>query len=487
MKTSWNDILVVEETPIPLGAVKEHCSRLTLTRKKELTKLSGFLRWAMPLMLFIFVAMRPLALMAQALPIMVIDDASIFEGNSGTKILKLPVNFVGAQPNTVTGVVSAIPLTGTGFNPATGGSACGGSVDFIPFSNVPFSIPPNTPNGTLSVNITICGDSVIEPNEQIFVFFSNVAGADCSFEGTCNAVGTILNDDGTPQVRINDISTSTLSGLAKTIAFTVSLNHPSDLATSVHFATRDGTAHAQTTTNIGAYFGTSGTLTIPPNALSGTISVTITGHGSGTFFMDLSSPVNGNIVDGTGQATIKITTLTVGTFDVSPANAVLQSGEKVDYTVVWTVPDGEVWRDLKNIQFRLRQGSKVPFWLKWDETTNTFSACTGVGRNSNGNTNETAEELASHAICTAGESPGSHALLETEFGQLDLAETSVAGSGLTGQTVTLNLAIIPGAEARGQFDVELAASDDFGRQDKFTEASELLVVPEQRPIGVNHQ
>lgn len=486
MKTSQDDIIVVEEMRVAPGAVKERCPRPTLAQKKDLTSLNGFLRWAILMMLFIFVALRPLALMAQALPIMVIDDASIFEGNSGTKILKLPVSFVGAQPNAVTGVVSAIPLTGTGFNPATGGAACGGSVDFIQFSNVPFNIPANTPNGTLSVNITICGDNVIEPNEQIFVFFSNVSGADCSFEGTCNAVATILNDDGTPAVSINDISTSTLSGLAKTTAFTVSLNHPSDIATSVHFATRDGTAHAQTTTNIGAYQATSGTLTIQPNALSGTISVTITGHGSGTFFMDLSNPVNGNIVDGTGQATIKITTLTVGSFDVSPANAVLRSGEKVNYTVLWTVPDGEVWRDLKNIQFRLRQGSKVPFWLKWDETTNTFSVCTSGGRNSNGNANETAEELASHAICTAGESPGSHASLETEFGQLDLAESSVVGSGLTGQTVTLNLAIIPGPEARGQYDVELAASDDFGRQDKFTGASELLVVPEQRPIEGNH-
>jgi len=478
MKTSQDGFIGVEKFQTAPAIFKEHYSRPTLAQKKEATSLRGVLRWVVPLMFFLFIAQRPSTLLAQVLPFMFVDDASIFEGNSGSKILKLPVRFVGAQPNTVTGVVSAIPLTGTGFNPATGGAACGGNVDFVPFSNVPFSIPPNTPNGTLTVNITICGDAVIEPNEQIFVFLSNVAGADCSLEGACNAVGTITNDDGVPEVRINDISTSTLSGLSKTAVFTVSLNHPSDIATSVHFATRDGTAHAQTTKNIGAYFGTSGTLTIQPNALSGTINVTVSGHGGGTFFMDLSSPVNGNIVDGTGQATIKITTLTVGSFDVSPADAVLQSGEKVNYTVVWTVPDGEVWRDLKNIQFRLRQGSKVPLWLKWDETTNTFSACTSVGRNSNGNANETADELASHAICTAGESPGSHVSLETEFGQLDLADTTVTGSGLTGQTVTLNLAIIPGPEARGQYDVELAASDDFGRQDKFTGASELQVRPE---------
>jgi hypothetical protein len=33
---------------------------------------------------------------------------------------------------------------------------------------VPFSIPPNTPNGTLSVTIAICGDTTLEPDESSF-------------------------------------------------------------------------------------------------------------------------------------------------------------------------------------------------------------------------------------------------------------------------------------------------------------------------------
>ena len=66
----------------------------------------------------------------------------------------------------------------------------------------------------------VCGDTVIEPDKQIFVFFSNVAGADCSLEGTCNAVATIVNDDGPPGIRINDISVSTVAGLAKNVSIT---------------------------------------------------------------------------------------------------------------------------------------------------------------------------------------------------------------------------------------------------------------------------
>ena len=64
----------------------------------------------------IVLASSPGTAIAQALPFMVIDDASVFEGNAGTIVLNLPVRFVGAQSTTVTGLVSAIPLTGTGFN-----------------------------------------------------------------------------------------------------------------------------------------------------------------------------------------------------------------------------------------------------------------------------------------------------------------------------------------------------------------------------------
>ena len=101
------------------------------------------------------------------LPLMVLDDARVFESNEGT-ILRLPVRFIGTQSQTVTGVVSASALSGVGFNAPIAGSSCTAGVDFIPFTNVPFSIAPNTPNGTLSVNVTICGNSTIELDEHIF-------------------------------------------------------------------------------------------------------------------------------------------------------------------------------------------------------------------------------------------------------------------------------------------------------------------------------
>src|ERR1041385_8260245 len=75
-------------------------------------------RWVM--MALAVIACTSGTAMAQ-LPFMFVDDAGVFEGNSGTTILKLPVRFVGTQNLQVTGTVSAIPLTGTGFHTPVGG------------------------------------------------------------------------------------------------------------------------------------------------------------------------------------------------------------------------------------------------------------------------------------------------------------------------------------------------------------------------------
>lgn len=423
----------------------------------------------------------PETAIGQALPTLVVNDANVFEGNSGTKILSLPVSFVGTQSNTVTGVVSAIPLSGTGFNPATGGSSCGGSVDFVQFNNVPFSIPPNTPNGTLSVNITICGNTVIEPNEHIFVSLTPTSGATC-LEGTCDAVGTIRDDDGPVTISINDISVSepVVRGATRTAAFTVSLNHPSTLSTSVNFATSNGTATAGGF--LADYQSTSGTLTIPPGTLTGNITVTIVGdqvqEPNQTFFANLSNAVNATISDNQGRATIRDTTLTIGGFDLTPDNTVAKESEIIDYAVTWIVPDGQVWRDLKTIDFRLRQGNNVALWIRWDELSNTFSVCNPTVRKSK--LRRGGGLPSSEIVCGPGELPGSGFALEGALGQLHLAETTVVGSGPTGQSVTLNLPVSLGPKATGHYEVELAATDDFGAEDAFVPASDFLIRPAKR-------
>jgi len=416
-----------------------------------------------------------LALAAHGQVLMALGNATVFEGNSGTTILKLPVTLGGPNATTITGLASAVTISGTGFHPATAGSACTAGVDFISFSNVPFSIPPNTPNGTLSVNVTICGDSVIEPDEQIFVFLSNVTGGAFCTSESCAAIGTIADDDGPPSISINDIATSEPAFGTKTVSFTASLNHASSQTVTAHFATRDGTAKICTLNllNCGDYLPTSGTLTIPPNTLSTTIPVTIRGDGiqepTETFFVDLSSPTNATIRDGTGQATILDTTITIGSFDVSPDDAFVANGDAVAFDVVWTVPDGQVWRDLQSLDFRIGEGNPV-LWVRWDEHSNTFSLCEQGG-------NEDGANVRGPPVhCGAGAAPGSAAPLVTSSSQLILADTTVVGSGPTGQSVALHLVVRFGPEIKSRsYPIELAGANDFGNVDKFVRATMVTV------------
>ena len=433
-------------------------------------------------------------------PRLVLSGASVFEGNAGTRVLSLPVNFIGTNSAAVEGTVSAV--SGANFNPATGGAACGAAgVDFEQFSNVDFTIPPNTPNGTLSINIRICGNTVIEADERIFVFITVTSGAHCLAD-SCTAIGTIRNDDGPPTMSIDSISTSEPVTGSKTATFTVSLSHPSAQQVSVNFRTRDGTAKAacfncQPPVVSPDYNISSGTLTIPRETLSGPVTVTVLGGANNepdeTFFVDLSAPVNASIAfgGGAGRATIRDTTLSIGGFDLSPDDARVHAGEMLSYNVDWTVPAHQVWRNLKTIDFRLRGAHDTLLWLRWDEASNKFSLCRkGAGGNAgHGHSGDSGDDddddegngrrahgEASKVVCSPGELPGAMAVLATPFARLHLADTAVIGSGPTGQVVTLKLALsLRGKSAGHHYRVELAATDDFGNQDRFVQASTLHV------------
>ena len=420
---------------------------------------------------------------AQAVPILVISDAAIVEGNSGTSILTLAVNFSGAQPGTVSGVVSATPLSGSFFRPATGAAACGAAgVDFEQFTNVPFTIPPNTPNGVLSVNIRICADTLFEPDEHIFVAMTGIVGATC-LEGTCSAVATIINDEAPPVVSINSISTSEPSFITRTATFTASLNRPSGLPVTMNFATRNGTAKAtcqlcSPPVTLGDYEARSAQLSIPAGATSATIAITINSDSirerAEDFFVELTAPLNATLGTGTGRAVISDTQLLTGSFDLSPGEVEARLGEKVLYTLDWTVPPHQVWRNLSRIDLRLRGAHDTALWLRWDEASNEISLCR---RASNAGGLDDHEGPAQQtAVCGDAALPGSGAILATPFALVHLADTVVKGSGPSGDHVTLTLAITPvGRSAGHTYKVELSAGDDFGNADAFERAGSLIV------------
>ena len=170
--------------------------------------------------------------------------------------------------------------------------------------------------------------------------------------------------------------------------------------------------------------------------------------------------------------------MTIGSFEFTPEAARVPVGGRVNYAVTWTVPEGEVWRNLNTIDFRLQKGSKTALWLRWDETANTFSLCENTEHHSDDNDDQ--DDDGNHhdgnAVCGPGLPPGNPNVLETQFAQLYLANSSVIGSGPTGRSVTLNLSLSFLEKAAGhRYDVELAATDDFGRRDAFVEATAVHV------------
>ena len=107
-----------------------------------------------------------------------IADATVAEGNSGTKTLAFAVKLSAPSANPVT------------FNLATANSTAAAGSDYIALALSGQSIPAGS---TLKVfNVTINGDIVREVNETFVLNVGSVMGA---VIGDAQAVGTIANDD----------------------------------------------------------------------------------------------------------------------------------------------------------------------------------------------------------------------------------------------------------------------------------------------------
>src|SRR6185295_5081003 len=113
----------------------------------------------------------------------------ITEGNSGTKTLTFTVTRTGG-----TGAFSVHYATAAGTASGADGDyvATGGDLNFA--ANV----------NSQPISITINGDTKVEPNETFFVNLSGATnGATISdSQGT----GTIVNDDASGSVAINDVN-----------------------------------------------------------------------------------------------------------------------------------------------------------------------------------------------------------------------------------------------------------------------------------------
>ena len=146
------------------------------------------------------------------------------------------------------------------------------------------------------VTVPLVDDAVDEPDETLAVVLTDAANA---MIGTATAVGTIVDDDPVPELRIGD----GLASEGEMIGFVVTLSGSTARTVTVDYATADGSATA------GAdYEAVSGTLTFEPGESSAAIPVEIvddeTYEPDETFLARLSSPVDAVVATGEATGTI---------------------------------------------------------------------------------------------------------------------------------------------------------------------------------------
>ena len=150
------------------------------------------------------------------------------------------------------------------------------------------------------MRINIVGDTMDEDDETFQVDLSGAVNATLL---DSQALGTIIDDDPPPGIRIADLTVAEGSSGTTTASFTVTLNSASGKTVSVDYAAADDTA-----TQPADFLAASGTLTFLPGDVSESISVDIVGdimdENDETFLVNLSNPGNGRISDDQALATI---------------------------------------------------------------------------------------------------------------------------------------------------------------------------------------
>jgi hypothetical protein len=217
-----------------------------------------------------------------------IADASVSEGDTGTKTLSFDVTLSHATDDTVT--VDWTTANGTATAGDNDYEAASGTVTFDPGETA------------TTVDVTVNSDDTYEADEDFTVTLSSPTNAGLAED---QATGTITNDDAVPAISIDDQTTDEgNTGEHTVLTFNVTLSNPSDQTITVDYTTTNGAA----TTGDGDYDAASGTVTFDPGDTAETVDVTVNGddvpESDETFTVDLSGESGATLADDQGLSTI---------------------------------------------------------------------------------------------------------------------------------------------------------------------------------------
>jgi len=228
-------------------------------------------------------------------PSLRINDVTLNEGNAGTQNASLNVTLNNASGLQVTVVFA------TANDTATGGAACGAAVDFVNINNSLTFAPGVT---SQPINVTVCGDTVIENNERLRVNLSTPTNATIA---DSSGFANITTND-TPNLSITDQSLGEPS-IQGSITFTLTMTAANPNGASVTFKTVGVTATQGKLCGGGTdYLIRTATLNFGPTEVTKTISVPVCGDSADepneTFTVQLSNGQGLNIGDPTAVGTI---------------------------------------------------------------------------------------------------------------------------------------------------------------------------------------
>ena len=266
-------------------------------------------------------------------PSLVIANATVTEGNSGSTNAVFTVTLSAPSTNTVT------------VNYAT---APGSAVAPTDYTSTSGTLTFNPGETALQVIVQVQGDTIGEANETFSV---NLSGATNATIADNSGLGTITDNDTSSITIAASTVTEGNSGTVNAV-FNLTLSAPSGSAVTVDFATAAGSASAGTDFSAAA-----GTVTFNPGEVSKQIAVQVVGdiaiEPNETYSVNLSNPTNATIAGaGFGLGTITdddARTITIGTSTVAEGNAgttnatftvTLSASSANTVTVSYTTADG---------------------------------------------------------------------------------------------------------------------------------------------------
>src|SRR5882724_11346428 len=229
-----------------------------------------------------------------AVPNLTIGDVTVTEGNSGTMTATFTVSLSApAQGTDVT------------FDIATQNNTALSGSDYVAKTLTNQVIPFG--QTSYSFDVTVNGDTTVEPDETFFVNVTNAVGANVTDN---QGVGTIQHDD-LPTLSIDDVSAAEGDTGTKTFSFHVTLSAAAPATVTFDIATADGIAqdgvpggedNDYVAHSIPAQ-------TIAAGSSSFNFDVTVNGdlniEPNETFLVNVTNLSGATVLDGQGQGTIQ--------------------------------------------------------------------------------------------------------------------------------------------------------------------------------------